>query len=288
VPIDLNTPGGRVAVASSQMQQAAGPIPTATLARSTCCSPRQLQRDFVTVLGVTPRQYGASVRTDSARRALRTAASVSDAVYGAGYGSVRGFYDEAAQRLGMTPQEYAEGAAGRTLLWSVAESSLGDILAVASPEGLCAARIGSAADMERQLRAEFAAAQLVRDDAAMVDVMGALQLLSRGLTGPQVPVAAAGTAFQARVWAALQRIPAGETRSYRQVAEAIGAPRAVRAVAAACAANPVALAIPCHRVLRSDGSPAGYRWGLAVKRALLAAERESHHRERPVHDRPEA
>jgi AraC family transcriptional regulator of adaptative response/methylated-DNA-[protein]-cysteine methyltransferase len=271
-------------MAAAQMRQAAGPMPTATLAQRTSCSSRQLQRDFIAVLGVTPRQYGASLRTETARRALRTGDSVGGAVYRAGYGSVRAFYEEAAQRLGMAPREYAAGAAGRTLLWSVADSPVGDIVAVASPDGLCAARIGRAPDLAGQIREEFAAAQLIRDDAAMTDVMSALRLLSRGLQSPQVPVAATGTAFQARVWAALQQIPAGETRSYREVAEAIDSPRAVRAVAAACAANPVALAIPCHRVLRADGNPAGYRWGLAVKRALLDAERPR----RDAQDRTEA
>jgi AraC family transcriptional regulator of adaptative response/methylated-DNA-[protein]-cysteine methyltransferase len=284
VGTDLSTPSGRVAAAAAQMRQTAGQMPTAALAQRTACSPRQLQRDFVAVLGVTPRQYGASVRTETARRSLRTTGSVGGALYHAGYGSVRAFYEEAAQRLGMAPREYAAGAAGRTLLWSVADGPVGDIVAVASPDGLCAARIGSGPDLAEQIREEFAAARLIRDDAAMADVMCALRLLSAGLQSPQVPVAAAGTAFQARVWAALQQIPAGETRSYREVAEAIGAARAARAVASACAANPVALAIPCHRVLRSDGNPAGYRWGLAVKLALLDAERPR----RAAQDRTEA
>lgn len=214
------------------------------------------------------------MRTAAAREHLRRADTVTEAMHDAGYGSVRAFYTEAGRRLGMSPREYAAGAAGRVLLWSTVPSPVGDIVAVASPDGLCAARIGPAEDLAAQIRTEFAAAHLVHDDAAMADVMHAMQQLSRGLAAPQVPTAAAGTAFQARVWAALQEIPAGQTRTYTEVAAAIGAPRAVRAVASACAANPVALAIPCHRVLRADGSPAGYRWGLAVKQQLLRAEGE--------------
>ena len=176
----------------------------------------------------------------------------------------------------MGPREYAAGAPGRVLLWSVAPTAVGDVLAVASPQGLCAVRIGEPDVLLDQVRQEFRSAQLVRGDAAMRDVMAALRTLAAGLDAPRLPVAAVGTAFQARVWAALREIPAGRTRTYGQVAGAIGAPTAVRAVARACATNPVALAVPCHRVIRADGSPAGYRWGLAVKESLLAAEAASH------------
>lgn len=253
------------------MDQSGGPLPVSHLADAVSCSTRQLQRDFADVLGVSPRQYGQAVRTERTRVTLRSSDSVLDAAFDAGYGSVRAFYEEAAQRLGMTPSEYAEGGAG-VLLWSAATTVIGDVVAVATPRGLAAARIGATPAVVDELRAEFPGAELVRDDAAMTDVMGALTRLAEGRPAPSLPVDVLGTAFQARVWDALRRIPAGETRTYAQVAESLGSPSSVRAVARACATNRVALAIPCHRVLRSDGSLAGYRWGLEVKRSLLVRE----------------
>lgn len=262
------------------MAEAGGPVAVGTLARRIPCSARQLQRDFADVLGVSPRQFGQAVRSERARHVLRTAPSVTNAMYEAGYRSVRGFYDEAARRLGMTPSQYAAGAPRMVLLWSVAPTAVGDVLAVATPRGLAAVRIGepggaSRAALELQMRAEFPAADLRRDDAAMTDVMRALAALARGDQAPDLPVDVQGTAFQARVWGALREIPPGQTRTYTEVAGAIGQPAAVRAVARACATNRVALAVPCHRVIRGDGDLAGYRWGLEVKAALLAAEAPS-------------
>lgn len=254
------------------MSRAGGPLPAATLASALHCSARQLQRDFAEVLGVTPRQFGQAVRTDRTRAMLKSSDTVLDAAFASGYGSVRGFYDEAAQRLGMTPSEYLAGAPEALLLWSVASTDLGDVIAVATPRGLAAVRIGRAADLERDVRAEFPHAILERDDAAMADVMSALRALCAGQPAAGIPVDVHGTAFQARVWSALREIPAGQTRTYSEVAAAIGRPSAVRAVAHACASNPVALAIPCHRVIRADGSLAGYRWGIEVKESLLARE----------------
>jgi len=254
------------------MTTAGGPVAVADLAAAAGCSARQLQRDFAEVLHITPRQFGQALRTDRTRAALRASDTVLDAAFAAGYGSVRGFYEEAARRLGMTPADYLAGAPQQVLLWSVVPTGVGDVIAVATPRGLAAVRIGRAADLEREIRVEFPHAVLERDDGAMADVMTALTALCRGASAPEIPVDAHGTAFQARVWGALREIPAGETRTYSEVATAIGRPTAVRAVARACATNPVALAIPCHRVLRSDGSLAGYRWGLAVKQTLLASE----------------
>jgi AraC family transcriptional regulator of adaptative response/methylated-DNA-[protein]-cysteine methyltransferase len=268
----MTTARQRVQAACDAMTQAGGPVPLAELSARLHCSPRQLQRDFADVLGVTPRQFGQAIRTDRTRAALRTRPSVLDAAFTAGYGSVRGFYEETARRLGMTPSEYVAGAPELVLLWSVAPTPVGDLLAVATPRGLASVRIGSAGDLEREMRAEFPHAVLERDDAAMADVMAALTTLTRGGQAPVLPIDVQGTAFQARVWAALREIPSGQTRTYAEVAESIGRPSSVRAVARACAANPVALAVPCHRVIRSDGSLAGYRWGLAVKRTLLSAE----------------
>jgi AraC family transcriptional regulator of adaptative response/methylated-DNA-[protein]-cysteine methyltransferase len=262
------------------MDDAGGPVPAAALASAARCSTRQLHRAFAAVLAVSPLQYGRAVRTGRAREVLRGAGSVTDAVWEAGYGSARGFYEEAGRRLGMSPSEFAAGARGRRLQYSAVTTALGTVLVVVSPDGIVAVRISPDADaadptaLLAEVRAELPHAELVRDDAALVHVTGAVQALARGDGVPaDLPLDVAGTAFQARVWQALRRIPAGSTRSYTQVAADIGAPTAVRAVARACATNPVALVVPCHRVVRSDGALAGYRWGLAVKRSLVEAER---------------
>jgi AraC family transcriptional regulator of adaptative response/methylated-DNA-[protein]-cysteine methyltransferase len=254
------------------MTAAGGPISITELAAALGCSPRQVQRDFAEVLGITPRQFGQAVRTDRTRTALRSSDSVLDAAFDAGYGSVRGFYEEAARRLGMTPSQYVAGAPEQLLLWSATSSVVGDIVAVATPRGLAAVRIGREDDLVQEVRGEFPLARLERDDVAMGDVMTALRTLAQGDRAPELPVDVHGTAFQARVWSALRDIPTGETRTYTEVASAIGSPSAVRAVAAACASNKAALAVPCHRVIRADGGLAGYRWGLEVKQALLASE----------------
>ena len=278
-PVGAREDRARVAVACRVMDDAAGPVPAADLAAAARCSTRQLHRAFAQVLAVTPLQYGRAVRTGRAREVLRGAGNVTDAVWDAGYGSVRGFYEETGRRLGMSPAEFAAGARGRRLLWSAVATAVGTVLVVVSPDGICAVRIepdtdaAGPAGMVAEVRAELPHAELVRDDAALVHVTAAIHALARGEeAGVDLPLDVAGTAFQARVWAALQRIPAGATRSYTEVAAGIGAPTSVRAVARACATNPVALVVPCHRVVRADGALAGYRWGLAVKRSLLDVE----------------
>jgi AraC family transcriptional regulator, regulatory protein of adaptative response / methylated-DNA-[protein]-cysteine methyltransferase len=268
----MTTSRSRVQAACAAMTAAGGPVPVDRLGALLHCSPRQVQRDFAEVLGISPRQFGQALRTDRTRTALRTADTVLDAAFAAGYGSVRGFYDEAARRLGMTPSDYVAGAPEQVLLWSITSTDVGDVIAVATPRGLAAVRIGEGDTLVREMQEEFPQATLERDDEAMRDVMAALRALTQGADAPELPVDVHGTAFQARVWGALRDIPAGETRTYTEVAQTIGSPTAVRAVARACATNRVALAIPCHRVVRSDGSLAGYRWGLSVKQALLASE----------------
>jgi AraC family transcriptional regulator of adaptative response/methylated-DNA-[protein]-cysteine methyltransferase len=275
---------GRVATACRVMDDAGGPVPVEDLAAAAHCSTRQLHRAFGAVLQVTPLQYGRAVRTATAREVLRRAGTVTDAVWEAGYGSARGFYEEAGRRLGMSPAEYAAGARGRRLQWAAVDTVLGAVLVAVSPDGICAVRIdagATAADvvagdptgMLAEVRAELPHAELVHDPDGLVHVTAAVEALARGeRVEADLPLDMAGTAFQARVWQALQEIPAGQTRTYTEVAEAIGSPTSVRAVARACATNPVALVVPCHRVVRSDGSLAGYRWGLAVKRSLLDAE----------------
>lgn len=199
--------------------------------------------------------------------------TVTEAIHDAGYGSVRAFYEEAGRRLGMTPSEFASGASGELLIWATSPSAVGILIAVASPRGLCAVRIGTKeATLEAEIAAEFRHANLIRDEEAMTDVMTALRALALTGSNANPPLDIRGRAFQARVWQALREIPSGQTRTYTELAAGIGSPRGARAVASACASNPIALAIPCHRVIRGDGSLAGYAWGLEVKEQLLTLE----------------
>ena len=272
---DLASARGRVRVACARIEADPGAFDLNALADAACCSARQLQRDFDAVIGIGPRAYAQAIRTDAARRALRTAGSVATALNDAGYGSVRAFYEETGRRLGMTPSQYAAGASGLPLLWARTPSVVGTIRAVASPRGVCSVRIGAAAEAD-DVAVEFPNAQLVEDPVAMRDVMTALRALARGVPmASGLPLDITGTALQAKVWKALRAIPSGQTRTYSEIATTIGEPRAIRAVASACARNPVALTVPCHRVIRGDGSLAGYAWGLEVKAHLLEAEHAS-------------
>jgi len=264
----------RVLTAVRALHAAGGPLPVDELARAVGWSPRQMHRRFVGALAVTPRAYGEALRLKAAKRALRTTPSVADAVFAAGYGSVRGFYEQTGLRLGVEPHRYAAGGAGEQLLWSAANSPIGAVLVVVSRRGVVAARIGGG---DRALLAEVAAelprALLVRDDDALRPVMAVVLRLAAGsAVARSLPLDVRGTAFQAAVWAALRTVPPGHTGSYAEVATLLERPAAVRAVARACAANPAALVVPCHRVIRGDGGLGGFRWGLRVKAALLAAE----------------
>lgn len=262
-----------VLVAATAMVRAGSPRPSSELARAAAVSERTLRRAFTELVGVGPRAFGQAVRTGTARELLRAGNPVTDALLEAGFGSVRAFYETAAETMGMTPSTYAAGAPGERLTWTAVPTPVGTVLGVASARGLCAVRIGPELEaLLDQVRAEFARAELVRDDEALADVARALAALAAGHPAPQLPLDLRGTAFQARVWQALTRIPLGETRTYAQVATEIGEPRAVRAVAGACARNRLALVVPCHRVVRTDGGLGGYRWGLTVKRELLDAE----------------
>ncbi len=265
-----------VVTAATAMVRAGGPVPSAELARLAAVSERTLRRAFTDVLGVGPRAFGQAVRTGTARDLLRAGGPVTDVLLEAGFGSVRAFYETAAETMGMTPSAYAAGAPGERLTWTSVPTPVGTVLGVASARGLCAVRIGPELEpLLEQVRAEFPRADLVRDDDALGDVARALAALAAGHPAPQLPLDLRGTAFQARVWQALTRIPAGQTRTYSQVAEQIGEPTAVRAVAGACARNRLALVVPCHRVVRSDGGLGGYRWGLAVKQSLLDVEHDT-------------
>jgi AraC family transcriptional regulator of adaptative response/methylated-DNA-[protein]-cysteine methyltransferase len=237
-------------------------------------SPFHLQRTFKRVVGVTPHQYAAEQRLARFKDHLKNGQPVTDAVYGAGFQSSSVAYTDAAEHLGMTPGQYRRGGDAARIAYTTAPCALGHLLLAATDRGICAVRFGeSESGLVEALSEEFPAADLGRAEA---DLGGWLSALLAYLDGQQtsldLPLDVRATAFQRRVWEALRAIPYAATRSYGDVAAAIGQPTAVRAVAHACAQNPAALVIPCHRVVRSDGGLGGYRWGLARKRALLAQE----------------
>ncbi|WP_423226588.1 bifunctional DNA-binding transcriptional regulator/O6-methylguanine-DNA methyltransferase Ada [Candidatus Amarolinea aalborgensis] len=237
-------------------------------------SPAHLQRTFKRIVGVSPRQYAAEQRLARFKGELKEGLSVTEAVYNAGFQSSSTAYTDATDQLGMTPGQYRRGGDAARVGYTVAPCGLGQLLLAATERGICAVRLGdSEEELARTLAAEFPAADLQR---AGTELNGWLADLLAYVDGQQahldLPLDVRATAFQRRVWEALRAIPYGSTRSYSDVAAAIGQPTAVRAVARACAANPAALVIPCHRVIRSDGDLGGYRWGLARKRALLAQE----------------
>jgi len=250
-------------------------VPTLdALAARAGLSPYHLHRTFRAVTGVTPRTYAAAHRAQRVRRALSSTATVTDAIYDAGYGSNGRFYDESNGVLGMTPGRYRAGGAGTRIRFAVGECSLGSILVAQSDRGVCAIFIGDDPDkLARELQDRFPQAHLVGGDKAfealVAKVVGFVEAPRIGLG---LPLDVRGTAFQQRVWQAMREIPPGETASYSELARRIGAPKSTRAVAAACAANVLAVAIPCHRVVRSDGTLSGYRWGVERKRALLERE----------------
>jgi AraC family transcriptional regulator of adaptative response/methylated-DNA-[protein]-cysteine methyltransferase len=237
-------------------------------------SPHHLQRTFKAMLGVSPKAYVAARRVDRFKTAVRDGLDVTSALYDAGYGSSSRLYERADAELGMTPGAYRDRGKATRIAYAVADSPLGTLLVAATDKGLCAVRLGnSAGALVADLDEEFSAAEISADDGALATAIERiLANLAGGLPAIDLPLDVRATAFQRRVWEALRAIPRGETRSYRQVAEAIGSPAAVRAVASACASNPVALVVPCHRVIRSDGGMGGYRWGVERKVDLLRRE----------------
>jgi AraC family transcriptional regulator, regulatory protein of adaptative response / methylated-DNA-[protein]-cysteine methyltransferase len=240
-------------------------------------SPFHLQRRFKAVLGITPREYADSCRLRMLKRNLQAGDSVTRAMYDAGYGSSSRLYERTASQLGMTPDKYRRGAIAATIRFACAHSPLGRMLIAATDKGICSIQFARTdAELIAGLKREFPFA-VRREDAGRLRVW--LEALLGQMTGKDLdsslPLDIRATAFQRSVWAYLQSIPFGETKSYSEVAQAIGHPRACRAVARACATNPVAVAIPCHRVLREDGSMGGYRWGVGRKKTLLAMEQHS-------------
>jgi len=245
------------------------------LSAHTGVSPYHLQRVFKRLAGITPRQYAEAMRLDQFKAGVKKGATVTGAMYEAGYGSSSRLYERAPSQLGMTPADYRRGGKGVRISYTIAGCSLGRLLVAGTAKGVCSVRLGdSDAVLEANLLSEYAAADVSRDDQALSEWVE--QLLSH-LDGRHphldLPLDVQATAFQWSVWEKLREIPYGSTRSYGEVARAMGRPTATRAVARACATNPVALVIPCHRVVREDKSLGGYRWGIERKRALLERER---------------
>ena len=240
-------------------------------------SPSHLQRKFKAAFGLSPHEFAEACRARLLKRELRQGDSVTGAIYDAGYGSSSRVYENSAGSLGMTPATYREGGKGARIDYGTAVSPLGRVLLAATERGVCSIRFGDADEpLEAALRAEFPAAEIRRNKTAVRRWIDALLQHLRGPDIPlELPLDIRATAFQKKVWEHLRSIPAGETESYSKVAESIGEPAAVRAVARACATNPVAVAIPCHRVVRAGGESGGYRWGVERKRRLLAAEAKS-------------
>jgi len=234
-----------------------------------------LQRAFKRIMGVSPREYQLAERRRRLTTHLRKGDTVSRATYEAGFGSSSRVYEHASHTMGMTPAQLRKGGAGMRIQFDIVDSPLGRLLAAYTERGVCAVRLGSDDHaLEAEFRAEFDRAEIHRAGSTMHEWISAIVSSIEGAAAASsVPVDARGTAFQWRVWNALQQIPRGTTLSYTDVANRIGQPNAVRAVARACATNPVALVVPCHRVIREDGSLGGYRWGLERKEQLLSMEK---------------
>lgn len=264
-----------------QQAESGEPMPLELLARRAGLSRFQVLRGFQAVMGLTPRQYAEACRIRRLRQELRAGSSVTAAIYQAGFGAPSRVYERLDRQLGMTPGQYRRGGEGLEITYARVPSPLGTMLLAATDRGLCGLQFGrDLTPLVARLQREFPRAALRRmaepppaPFRAWVRALAAFW--RRENTPPRIPIAARGTAFQAQVWRFLQTIPPGQTRSYAQVAAGLGRPAATRAVARACAANPVAVLIPCHRVIRGDGGLGGYRWGLEIKRQLLAWEASS-------------
>ena len=242
-------------------------------------SPYHLQRIFKRATGISPREYAANLRMEQFKAQIRDGGRVTDAIYGAGYSSSSRLYEQSDEKLGMTPSAYRKGGAGMTIFYSAVPCPLGVLLVAVTERGICKLSLGDACDpLISDLAAEFDRAERIRDDEGVgYWVEQIIAYLEGWQPDLDLPLDLRATAFQLKVWRGLQAIPVGETRSYSEIAAAIGQPTASRAVANACARNPVALVIPCHRIIRADKRLGGYRWGVERKRALLERERQYRH-----------
>ena len=236
-----------------------------------------LQRTFKSVMGITPKDYAAAQRVNKFKREVRSGEGITNAMYDAGFGSSSRLYESAASQLGMTPATYGKGGRGVVINYAVAETSFGHLLVAATGKGVCSVMLGDSEDvLKEDLSHEFPAAEIHDEAESLTEALTVLvEHLENKRPRIDLPLDIRATAFQRQVWEQLRAIPFGETYSYSEVAKAIGQEKAVRAVARACATNPVALVIPCHRVIREDKSLGGYRWGLERKKKLLAAEKEA-------------
>ena len=280
----MTTPTARDPLEQARQRIARDPAaapPLGELARAAQLSPSQFTRRFRARYGLSPADYARSLRIDDFKRNLRQGSEVTDAIYAAGFGSPSRVYEDTARLIGMTPGTYRRGGEGLAIRYTVLDTPIGRVLVAATERGVCAIMPGTDdAGLEAALAAEFPRAERTRVDEGadgwLAEVVGriAAQFADGKPAARALPADLRATAFQWQVWNALTRIPAGQTRSYAEVAREIGRPTAARAVARACASNRLALIVPCHRVIREDGSMGGYRWGLQAKDALLKFERK--------------
>ena len=251
------------------------PVTLSGISRAIGLSPFHLQRTFKALLGITPRGYADTRRLESLKSGLQEGHSVTRSMYDAGYGSSSRLYERTGAQLGMTPSRYQKQGRGETIRFTISHSPVGRMLLAATAKGICSIRFGSSdRELEKALRNEYGHAEIVRGGDELSRWAESLLARMHGVSERPLPLDIKATAFQRLVWEHLQKIPHGKTESYSTVAKSIGQPAATRAVARACASNPVAVAIPCHRVIRADGELGGYRWGLNRKKALLALEKK--------------
>ncbi|MFY0679373.1 MAG: bifunctional DNA-binding transcriptional regulator/O6-methylguanine-DNA methyltransferase Ada [Thalassovita sp.] len=268
----------RVAQACQEIDQSEREPTLADLAALTDLSPFHLQRTFKQVLGVTPKAYARANRRRKVRQLIaQTDGSITAAVYDAGYNSSSRFYETATQALGMSPSQLRRGGAGVRILFAIGDCRLGVVLIASTDKGVCALLLGDTPEaVLEDLQSRFPNAELIGDDPHYQALIGhILPFVEAPKLGFDLPLDIQGTAFQTRVWAALRDIPVGDTASYSEIANQIGAPKSSRAVAQACGANPLAIVVPCHRVVRADGGLSGYRWGVDRKAQILELEKDA-------------
>ena len=246
----------------------------AALAKSVGMSPFHFHRVFSKTVGLTPKAFACAHRAERVRQSLPRRGSVTEAIYDAGYNANSRFYEKSSEILGMRPKVFRDGGAGASIRFAVGECSLGSVLVAASEKGVCAILLGDDPDeLVKDLQHRFRKANLVGGDRDFEHLVAqVVGFVEQPCIACDLPLDIRGTAFQQRVWQALRKIPSGTTTTYAEIAARIGLPKSVRAVASAIAANPIAIAIPCHRVIRTDGSLSGYRWGVTRKSALLKKE----------------